>query len=456
MAMPYGKPGFDAVARARQLLTQRTDIQHEYPSDALGPLAAVAREIAEGVQCDAALAGQSVLTAAALLAQGVANVRGLDGRPKPVSLFALSIAQSGDGKDSADGVAFHAIREWQREAAVKYRRILAKLGKEDLPPPEPYRVTRDVTVEGLRRAFEKGVSSQGVFTTEAATMLVGHALSQENRLKTAAALCSLWDGAGFSVARAGAGRFERHGTRLSLHLMVQPAAVTEVVGDAALQGIGFWPRFLLSWPSPLAPRKYRPFRPDCSPSITAYWRRCEEILRLPLQDDNDKLPVLELDNGAISVLGPFLEECEQRSRYGDWRPIQPFGLRAAELAVRIAAVQTIFGMGDVVALESAERSIDLVRHSLRHWLHAVEGGFADPVATHAMILYEWLLGQGKPVRAADILRLGPTVLRSKGRRDAAIDRLVESGLIEVRGGVVSVAPLEPGPANSANPAKSRS
>jgi len=73
-----------------------------------------------------------------------------------------------------------------------------------------------------------------------------------------------------------------------------------------------------------------------------------------------------------------------------------------------------------------------------------------------MILYEWLLGQGKPVRAADILRLGPTPLRSKGRRDAAIDRLVESGLIEVRGGAVWIAPPEPGPANFANPAKSRS
>jgi hypothetical protein len=299
-------------------------------------------------------------------------------------------------------------------------------------------------------------NGQSGFTTEAATMLVGHALSQENRLKTAAALCSLWDGAGFSVARAGAGRFERLGTRLSLHLMVQPAAVTEVVGDAALHGIGFWPRFLLSWPSPIAPRKYRPFRADRSSCITAYWQRCDEILRLPLQDDNDKLPVLELDNGAISVLGPFLEECEQRSRYGDWRPIQPFGLRGAELAVRIAAIQKIFAKDDVIEIESAKRGIDLVRHSLRNWLFAVEGGIADPVATHAMILYEWLLGQGKPVRAADILRLGPTPLRSKGRRDAAIDRLVESGLIEVRGGAVSVAPPEPGPANSANPAKSRS
>ncbi len=289
-----------AIERARTLLAARKEADNAYPLDALGPLTEVAREIANGVQCSPALAGQSVLAAAALLIQGVANVRGADGRAKPLSVYALTIAQSGDGKDSADGVAFHAIREWQRDATNAYRRIMARLGKDDVPPPEPYLVTRDITAEGLRRAYEKGISSQGVFSTEAATVLVGHALSQENRIKTAATLCSLWDGMGFSVARAGTGRFERYGTRLSMHLMAQPAAVSEVMSDAALLHIGFWPRFLLAWPEPLQPRKYRPFHPETSPSIVAYWRRCDELLRLPLQDDNDKLLLLELDEGAVA------------------------------------------------------------------------------------------------------------------------------------------------------------
>lgn len=444
-----------AIERVRRLLAPKRAADNDYPLDALGPLTEAAREIANGVQCSPALAGQSVLAAAALLIQGVANVRGADGRAKPLSIYALTIAQSGDGKDSADGVAFHAIREWQRDATNAYRRIMAGLGKDDVPPPEPYRVTRDITAEGLRRAYEKGISSQGVFSTEAATVLVGHALSQENRIKTAATLCSLWDGTGFSVARAGTERFERYGTRLSMHLMAQPAAVSEVMSDAALLHIGFWPRFLLAWPEPLQPRKYRPFHPETSPSIVAYWRRCNELLRLPLQDDNDKLPLLELDEGAVAVLAPFLEECEQRSRRGDWQPIQPFGLRGAELAVRIAGVQTAFAGGDVINAESAERSIVLVRHSLRNWQVAMEGGHANPVAAHALTMFQWLLNHGEPIRLGDILRLGPGALRSKSRRDAVLDRLAEAGLVAVRDGMVTVLPLDADPANHANDAKNR-
>jgi hypothetical protein len=441
--------------RVLALLAPKRSTDNDYPLDALGPLAGAAREIAHGMQCSPALAGQSVLAAAALLAQGVANVRGLDGKAKPLSVYALSIAQSGDGKDSADGVAFHAIREWQRDATHAYRRIMARLGKDDVPPPEPYRVTRDITVEGLRRAYERGISSQGVFSTEAATMLVGHALSQENRLKTAAALCSLWDGAGFSVARAGSGRFERYGTRLSMHLMAQPAAVTQVLSDAALRHIGFWPRFLLAWPEPMQPRKYRPFHPETMPSIVAYWQRCNDLLRLPLQDDNDKLPLLELDEGAVAVLAPFLEECERRSRRGDWQPIRPFGLRGSELAARIAGVQTVFAGSDLIDSESAERAIVLVRHSLSKWQAATEGGHADPVVEQALAMYRWLLDHGKPIRLCDMLRLGPAALRSKSRRDAALDRLAEAGLVAVLGGMVSARPLNEVTANPANDAKNR-
>ncbi|GIX26401.1 MAG: hypothetical protein KatS3mg123_0282 [Burkholderiales bacterium] len=120
----------------------------------------------------------------------------------------------------------------------------------------------------------------------------------ENRIKTAAALCGLWDRGHLSVARAGAGRLERYGVRLSVHLMAQPAAVLESLADQSLAGIGFWPRFLLAWPAPLPPRKYRPFRPSESPAVIGYWERCARLLTHPQLADNDTLPVLEMDEVA--------------------------------------------------------------------------------------------------------------------------------------------------------------
>lgn len=443
------------IELARTRITPKKAPGNDYPLDALGPLADAARDIAEGVQCDPALAGQAVLCAAALLTQGVANVRGADGRAKPLSLFGLSIAKSGDGKDSADSIAFHAIREWQREATKTYRQRLARLGKDDTPPPEPYRVTKDITLEGLRLAFEKGLSSQGVFSTEAATMLVGHAMNQENWNKTAAALCNLWDGSGFSVARAGTGRFERYGPRLSIHLMVQPAAVSEVMPDESLKNIGFWPRFLLAWPEPPKPRKYRPFRPESSRAIAAYWQRCEELLRFPIQEDNDKLWVLEHSHESAEAMGRFFEQCEKSARQGDWHTIEAFGLRGAEQAARIAGIQTIFAGSDRVEVETMTRAIELVSHSLHNWRIVMETGHDDPAASHALTLYGWLLNLDQPVKPSDILRKGPAALRSKGRRDAALGRLAEVGLVAIRNGqVVARFPTEED-ANPANHAKGR-
>jgi hypothetical protein len=120
--------------------------------------------------------------------------------------------------------------------------------------------------------------------------------------------------------------------------MVQPAAASEVMADGVLRDIGFWPRFLLAWPASLLPRKYQPFRPESCQTIVSYWQRCDELLSLTLQEDNDNLPVLELADDAVTILAAFFEECEQRSRVGDMQPVKAFGLRASELAVRAAGV----------------------------------------------------------------------------------------------------------------------
>jgi hypothetical protein len=429
----------EALSLVRTALMPESRSDETYPVDALGPLAEVAREIAHGMQCDVALAGQSVLAAVTLLAQSVANVRTLDGMEKPLSLYCLTIASSGDGKDSADRIALRPLSEWQREAAAKHEQRCrhAKENGEE-PPGEPYRITADVTLEGLRRAYAVGMPSQGIFSTEAGMLLAGHAMTPENRIKTAAALCGLWDRGHLSVSRAGTGRLERYGVRLSAHLMAQPAAVMEALSDESLAGIGFWPRFLLAWPAPLPPRKYRPFRADENPIIAAYWLRCNQLLDRPLDGDCDALPVLELDDEACQILAEYFEECEHEARLGSLQAIRPFVLRGAELAARIAAVQSVYAGAQGIDARAIERGIALARYSILQWKAALEDGRADPVAQHAMSLYRWLLEREASLRPGDILRLGPAALRSKSRRDAALERLKAAGLVTLTEGVVEV------------------
>jgi hypothetical protein len=83
-----------------------------FPVDALGPILAPAAEaIASKVQAPIEIAGQSVLAAAALVAQPFADVQMLFGQTRPLSLFHITIASSGDRKTSVDAEALWAIRK---------------------------------------------------------------------------------------------------------------------------------------------------------------------------------------------------------------------------------------------------------------------------------------------------------------------------------------------------------
>ncbi len=87
-----------------------------YPIESLGPLGRAAMAIIDITRVPPALAAQSVLAAASLAAQAHANVETLDGA-KPLSLFMITVAESGERKTSADRRALDAVRD--REAALR-------------------------------------------------------------------------------------------------------------------------------------------------------------------------------------------------------------------------------------------------------------------------------------------------------------------------------------------------
>ena len=151
---------------------------------------------------------------------------------------------------------------------------------------------------GLRRDLSGGAVAQGVFTSEAAAMLAGYGMSVEHRAKTAAVFCGLWDRGLLSVSRATGGRTERHGCRLAMHWLVQPIAAAEALGDPTLAAQGLWPRFLLAWPEPSAPRVAQRLRWDMQPPIGRYWRRCTELLAEPMPDDASDSQVIVIDRDA--------------------------------------------------------------------------------------------------------------------------------------------------------------
>ena len=305
---------------------------------------------------------------------------------------------------------------------------------------------RDATVEGLRRDLEHGPSSQGVFTDEAAAMLAGYGMSAEHKSKTAATFSGLWDSGELSVSRSMGGRIELYGRRLAMHWLIQPHAAAAALGDPLLSALGFWPRFLLAWPAPCEPRKDRPFRPELLPAVGAYWQRCTELLGEPLPGEASARPVIEMQADARELIGRAFESLERAARGGSLQRVKPFALRATEQACRVAGVLAAFDRRDTINADDAHNALNLVRYGIATWRAVIDEGAADPTGADALRLFEWLTDQkhcpGWKTQGKRILNGGPACVRTKDKRDAALDLLVAVGLAE-RGEGGDVYALDP-------------
>ena len=91
-----------------------------YPVEALGPLRGAVEAVQGMTQAPMAIPAQSALAVASLAVQGFANVQTLGGE-RPLSLYALTIAQSGERKSACDAPLMAALREHERERSQAQR-----------------------------------------------------------------------------------------------------------------------------------------------------------------------------------------------------------------------------------------------------------------------------------------------------------------------------------------------
>jgi hypothetical protein len=82
--------------QADEILKPTAGTSVKYPIESLGPLASATKALGEHGQVPTEMAGNCILGTAALLAQSRADVRTLAG-VKPLSLFLLTVADSGEG-----------------------------------------------------------------------------------------------------------------------------------------------------------------------------------------------------------------------------------------------------------------------------------------------------------------------------------------------------------------------
>jgi len=433
-------------------LVQPIEPAPEYPLEALGPvLAPAASAIAEMVQVPKALAANSVLAAAALAAQPHANVETLQGA-RPVSLYILTVAASGERKSSADNIALAAVNEhkrrltktydaskaeWDRAAAVRqlqrsrakkaktldeYASALKEIGYEP-PPRRPYLVCSEPTSEGLLLSLRDGQFGQGIFSDEGGTFLGGHALSDEAQLRTIAMLSRAWQGDPLDRVRArDAENITLYGRRVSMHLMAQPEVAALMLGNPLYRAQGFLARWLVAGPTSRAGTRFHdPTRPNVleDSRIQRYLRASSELLLRAPNVDRDvgglDPPRLMLTPEARSLLAAEYDRLEgAQGTGGKLEPGREWAGKAAEHACRIAGVMTLIELPDAthVSGEAMQNAIVLMRHYLHEYLRLVGGAGVSIEIAQAQTILTWLTQKrASQITPRQLMQYGPNSTR---------------------------------------------
>ncbi|WOO32370.1 DUF3987 domain-containing protein [Diaphorobacter limosus] len=451
-----------------------------YPVDALGEvLGGAARALHDVVKAPMALCCQSVLAAASLAAQAHFDVLLPWGQRKPLSLFLLTVGESGERKSAVDDVVLGAAKAHEKAAmaayredmerheadmaawgkateaarnaatqgkkgaatAVQVRDAVAAVGDKPVAPVAPLRFVTDPTAEGLYKLLAMSQPSVALFSDEGGLLIGGHALNGDNFLKTITRWSKMWDGAPFDRVRAGDGVGILYGRRMALHQLAQGDVMVKLLSDRMANGQGLLARCLVAWPESTIGTRYTDAfewagdRRELKRLFAVLAGLLEAELRTsenePQELDPMELPLsaeataMALQAGnqfeALMAAGQDLSELRDRTA------------KALENACRIAGVLAAIegGMGtSEITADHLARGLVLIQWYLSETLR-IRGAAAVPQSVQdAEALSNWLQARGvRRFATTGILKSGPAHLRNKPRLMAAIEQLVEAGYI---------------------------
>ncbi|WP_187278827.1 YfjI family protein [Methylobacterium sp. WL12] len=440
------------------------------------------------VQAPRSLCAHSILSAAMLSAQGLADIK-VEGLPKacPLSLFMLAVAVSGERKSACDNLALSAIGDEEArlrldhiedlrdfkashaayEAEKKKVERDGKIGHDerrqklrDLREPDhpiaPVIRAKEPNLEGLLNLLQIGRGSIGIFTSEGGQFLGGHGMGQEAKTRTVTGLSELWDSGSAQRVRARETLF-LVGRRVGISLAAQPRVASSLLADELAKDQGFVGRFLVTMPdSTIGLREIRGTDPAGDDRLVAFQRQCRRCLGVGLpirQNTRNELdpPILGMSVEARGLWQRFAQAAEDECKPGGmWVPVRSAALKMAENVARIAGILTLFeapSAANPSRITNQDRHLEVtvsgeimasacavgmfyLKEALRLTGHAI----LDPETRAQNDLADWLVEKVKPgnLTAPSIIqKIAPSHLRTDaGTIRRRIEALVGFGRLE--------------------------
>lgn len=441
-----------------------------FPSTAFPMVMAGAiHDVANRTKAPIPLVASSVLSASALACQRDYQVRLPYGALRPLSLYLLLVANSGERKSAADGLVYDVVRQLEKahrtdflEKSEMYRQQIASWTAFDkalqrriarakgdqmselqrkleehhshkpVEPSERRYILDDTTPAGIIGGLRKS-SSVSLVSNDGRTMLMGRALSDVSLINRA------WECEPLRVDRAGGETFLLDNYRLSLWPMVQPGVLDEFKNHdrgRVSRETGLLARCLVAYPqSTQGSRFFDPKAIQPRAGLQEFHERLQDILT-----SSSTRQVVEVDDGATEVWTRFHNNLEQDLAPGGYlADVADFASKAPENAARIAAIfHVMSGRAGPLNADYMTNACDLTEW----YLHEAKRLFGAPLISleeaDADSLSKWLEGQLSQLPRgalwidlpkAYIYHRGPNALRTRNRLDPALQILEFQGRV---------------------------
>ena len=458
--------------------------QEAYPIDALPyQMEQAVKEVQDFTKAPLPLVASSAIGALSLAVQGHIDVRRDNKLIGPVSLFLLTIADSGERKSTCDQFFAHAIQQYQHEQSelakpelknyiasmeawkakrngliekIKNNTKNKKSTKENedslnelefdkpIRPRIPRFILGDETPENLAWVLSHDWPSGSVISSEAGIVFGSHGMNKDSIMRNLSLLNILWDGGELSIGRRTSESFIVRGARLTMALQVQEATLRsffERSGDLA-RGTGFLARFLIAWPESTQGLRQYSEPPSNWPALEAFNKVLAGILEHPVViDENGSLSTvpIHLTPHAKTAWISFHDEVEsQLITSGAYHDIRDVASKAADNSARLAGLFHVLKYG---AEGKIEKDTFISASRIAKWhLNEARRFFGElslpDKLKNAQLLDGWLMERFKNFRISSIPRreiqqYGPSCLRKGNVIVQALDELEQLGRFRV-------------------------
>jgi len=442
-------------------------------------------EVEQHTQAPQALIAASALGVISLACQNRIDVCRLKNLRGPVSLFLLTLAESGERKSTVDKLLMeplyqleenlfekytHDLTVWRNDEAIfniEKKSLMSKLkseirrNKDHLPtneklkallashPKSPVRfkqIFNDATPAAIKDYLCGYWRSVGIMSDEAGTIFNGYTLNELPFIN------KMWDGAMFPVERKSEPEKLIRDARMTLSLMVQPDIFKGYIkrkGDMA-KGIGFFARCLICQPgstqgnrqitSPVVSTEYLPI----------FHQRLMKIVNESIagNNENDRLCLrftVEAEKRWIAFSNNVEYEMGILGRLSNFKD---YASKMAENMARIAALLHHFNgdEGDI-SLLTVEAAVEISTWYVGEYVRL----FSKPqeftlAISEADELYWWINNYCIRLNASwitknTVLQYGPNKFRNRSKANEVLNTLYSQNriLTEKKGKTVFIA-----------------